>query len=70
MKITFKRFEKWNEKHQGVIVKTNKQFLEQQKQMFQPATVMQQEKVVHAEDGQAAEACFFSEDVFLYYYYY
>lgn len=32
--MTFERFEKWNEKHQGVIVKTNKQFLEQQKQMF------------------------------------
>lgn len=40
--MVFERLEKSNEKHQCVIVKTNKQFWEQQKQMLQPATEMQQ----------------------------
>lgn len=58
----FERLEKLNEKHQCVIVKTNKQFLEQRKQMFQPATEMQQDEAIQAGDGQGEEVCFFSED--------
>lgn len=46
----------------GVIVKTNKQFLEQQKQMFQPATEMQRDEAVQAGDRKGEEVCFFSED--------
>lgn len=36
-------------------------FLEQQKQMFQPATETQQDEGVQAGDGQREEVCFFSE---------
>lgn len=60
--MTFERFEKWNEKHRAVIAKTNKHFLKQQKQMFQPATDLQREEAVLAGDRQGEQVCFFSAD--------
>lgn len=60
--MAFERLEKLNEKHQCVIVKTNKQCWEQQKQMFQPATEMQRDEAAQAGDGQCEGVCFFSGD--------
>lgn len=60
--MTFQRFKKWNEKHQGLIVKKNKQFLAQQKQMFQPATEMQRDGASQTGDRQDEEVCFCSDD--------